>query len=52
MTQNNTLNEKCSNLQLTKLKTGIKHHNQVTLNFSSNVIGDSNSEANFPNKLL
>ena len=36
MIQNNTLNVKLSNLQLNKLKLGIK--NGVTLNISSNVI--------------
>ena len=41
-----------SNLQLAKLKLGIKNDTQVTLNLSSNVISDSNDETNFPNKLL
>ena len=36
MIQNNTLNVKLSNLQLNKLKLGMK--NGVTLNISSNVI--------------
>ena len=50
MTKYNTLNVKLSNSQLTKLKSGIKNGTQVTLNLSSNVIVDSNDEANFPHK--
>ena len=50
MTQYNTLNVKLSNSQLDKL--GIKNGTEVTLNISSNVIGGSNSETNFPLKLL
>ena len=41
-----------SNLQLHKLKLGIKNGTEVTLNLSSNVISDSNYETNFPHKLL
>ena len=52
MTQYNTLKVKLSNSQLNKLKSGIKNGTEVTLNLSSNVIGNSNNEANFPNKLL
>ena len=52
MAQYNTLNIKLSNLQLTKAKLGIKHGTDVTLKFSSNVVGDSNDEKNFPHKLL
>ena len=51
MTQYNTLNVKLSNSQLNKLKSRIKNDNEVTLNLSSNVIGDSNKETNFPHKL-
>ena len=40
MTQYNTLNVKLSNSQLTKLKSGIKNGIGVTLNLSSNVVGD------------
>ena len=50
MTQYNTLNVKLSNSQLNKL--GIKNGTEVTLNIPSNVIGGSNSETNFPHKLL
>ena len=52
MTQYNTLNVKLSNLQLNKLKSGIKIGTGVTLNFSSNAVGDYNDETNFPHKLL
>ena len=48
MTQYNTLNVKLSNSQLNKLKSGIKNNAEVTLKISSNVIGDSNDENNFP----
>ena len=47
MTQYNTLNVKLSNLQLYKLKSGIKNDTEVTLKLSSNVAGDSNDESNF-----
>ena len=49
MTQNNTLNVKLSNLQLSKVKVGIKNGAEVT---SSNVVGDFNDENNFLHKLL
>ena len=52
MTQCNTLNVKLSNSQLNKLKSGIKNGTEVTLKLSSNVVGDSNDENNFPHKLL
>ena len=51
MTQCNTLNVKLSNLQLNKLKLGIKNSTEVTLKISSNVVGDSINENNFPHKL-
>ena len=38
----NTLNEKLSNSQLNKLKSGIKNGAEVNLNLSSNLIGNSN----------
>ena len=41
-----------SNSQLNELKSGIKNGTEVTLTISSNVIGDSNDENNFPHKLL
>ena len=52
MTQYNTLNVKLSNSQLNKLKSGIKNDTEVTLKISSNVVGDSNDENNFPHQLL
>ena len=52
MTQYSNLNVKLSNSQLNKLKSGIKNDTEVSLKISSNVVGDSNDEHNFPNKLL
>ena len=52
MTQCNTLNGKLYNLQLNKLKSGIKNGTEVTLKLSSNLMGNSNDETNFPLKLL
>ena len=40
------------NSQFNKLKSGIKNGTEVTLNLSSNAIGNSNDEYNFPHKLL
>ena len=47
MTQFNTLNVKLSNLELNKLKSGIKINTEVTLNILSIIIGDSNDEIIF-----
>ena len=52
MTQYNSLNVKLSNLQLNKLKSAIKDKTNVILRLSSNVVGNSNNETNFPQKLL
>ena len=52
MAQYNTFNIKLSDSQLNKLKSGIKNGTEVTLNLSSNVIGNSNSETSLPHKLL
>ena len=52
MTQDNTLNVKLSNSQLNKLKSAIKNRTEVTLSLSSNLIGISNDETNFPHKWL
>ena len=52
MTQYNTLNIKLSNLQLNKLKSGIKNGNEVALKLSSNVAGNSNDENKFQHNLL
>ena len=38
----NNRNEKLSNSQLNKMKSPIKNGTELTLNFSSNIIGDSN----------
>ena len=34
------------------MKSGIKHATKVTLNLSSNLIGNYNDETNFPHELL
>ena len=53
MTQYNTLIVKYPILQLNKLKSAIKNGTEVTeVNLSSNIVGDSNDENNFPQKLL
>ena len=52
MTQHNTFNVKLSNLQLDKLKSGMKNSTKVTLILSSNVVGDSNDKNKFPHKFL
>ena len=52
MTQYNSLNVKLSNSQLNKLKSAIKNETDVALSLSSNMVGNSDGEANFPHKLL
>ena len=52
MTRYNILIVNLSNSQLNKIKSGIKNGTEVTLNFSLNVVGDSNNETDFPHKLL
>ena len=54
MTQYNTLNVKLSNSQLNKLKPRIKNGTETTLNLSSNLIWNSNSndESIFSHKIL
>ena len=52
MTQYNSLNVKLSNSQLSKLKSGIKNKNDVVLRLSSNMVGNSNDNTNFPHELL
>ena len=49
MFQYNSVSINLSNLQLNKLKSGMKNG---TLNFSSNVIGDFGERTDFPNRLL
>ena len=50
MTQYNNLNVKLSNSQLNT--SAIKNETDVILRLSSNMIGNSDDEANFPHKLL
>ena len=52
MTQYNSLNVKLPNSQLSKLKTAIKDENDVVLRLSSNMVGNSNDNTNFPHELL
>ena len=52
MTQYNSLNVKLSNSQLNKLKSSIKNKADVVLRISSNMVGNSNDNANFPHELL
>ena len=52
MTQYNSLNVKLSNSQLDKLKSAIKNEADVVLKLSSNMIGNSDDETNFPHKLF
>ena len=51
MTQHISLNVKLSNSQLNKLKSAIKNGTEVVLRPSSNIIGSSDDETNFPLKL-
>ena len=52
MTQYNTSSVKLCISQLNKLKSGIKNGSEITLNLSSNLIGNSIDETNFPHKIL
>ena len=52
MTQYNSVNVKLSNSQLDKQKSAIKSETGVTLRLSSNRVGESNDETNYPHKLL
>ena len=52
MTQYNSLNVKLSNPQLSKLKSAMKNENDVVLRLSSNMVGNSNDNTNFPHELL
>ena len=52
MTQYNSLNIKLSNSQLSKLKSAIKNETDVVLRLSSNMIGNSDDNTNFPHELL
>ena len=50
--QYNKVNVKLSISQLNKLKSAIKNEPDVVIRLSSNMIGDSNDQTNFPHKLL
>ena len=52
MTQYNSLNVKLSNSQLSKLKSSIKIETDEVLRISSNMVGNSNDNTNFPHELL
>ena len=52
MTQYDSLNVKLSNSQLNKLKSAIKNENNVVLRLSSNMVGISGDNTNFPHELL
>ena len=52
MTKYNTLSIKSSNSQLNKFKSRIKNGTELTLNISSNVIGNFNDEYNFTHKVI
>ena len=46
------MNLKLSNSQLNKLKSAVKNGADVVLRLSSNMIGNSDDETNFPHKLM
>ena len=52
MTQYDSLNVILSNSQLNKLKSSMKNGTGVVLRLSSNMVGNSDDEVNFPHKLL
>ena len=52
MTQYNSLNVKLSNSQLNKLKSSMKNETDVVFRISSNMVGNSNDNTNFPHELL
>ena len=52
MNKCNVFNVKLPNSKLNKLKLGMKNNTDITWNLSSNTIGNSNDETNFPHKLL
>ena len=52
MTQYSSSNVKLSNSQLSKLKSAIKNETDAVLRISSNMVGNSNDNTNFPHKLL
>ena len=52
MTQYNSSNAKLSNSQPNKLKSAVRNKTEAILRLSSNMIGNSDDETNFPHKLL
>ena len=52
MTQYSSLNVKLSYSQLNKLKSSIKNETDVVLRISTNMVGNSNDNTNFPHELL
>ena len=52
MAQYNSLNVNLSNSQLNKSKSSIKNKIEGVLRLSSYMVGNSDDETNFPNKLL
>ena len=52
MTQCNSLNVKLPNSQLNKPKSSMKNETDVVLRISSNMVGNSNDNTNFPHELL
>ena len=52
MTHYISLNVKLSDSQINKLKSAIRNKTKVVLKLSSNMIGNSDDETNFPHKLL
>ena len=52
MTQYDSFNVKLSNSQLNKLKSAIKNETDVVLRLSSNMVGNSGDNTNFPHELL
>ena len=52
MTQYSILNVKLSNSKLSKLKSAITNENDVVLRISSNMVGNSNDNTNFPHELV
>ena len=52
MTQYSSLNVKLPNSQLSKLNSAIRNETDVVLRISSNMVGNSNDNINFPHELL
>ena len=52
MTQHNNLKGKLSNSKLNKLKSAVKNETKVVSRLSSDMIGKSNDETNFPRELI